>query len=67
MRVPEDDKPKLEELDEQRRRIYDEFNDMVQRIREGSIPDTDRFRRQAQNLTTRHSGIIQNMVDLLTW
>ncbi len=67
MRIPDDDKPRLEELDDQRRRIYDDFNVMVQQIREGAVPDTDRFRRQAQHLTVRHEGIIQNMVDLLVW
>ena len=41
MRIPEDDKPRLEELDEQRRRIYDDFNLLVQQIREGSVADTD--------------------------
>jgi len=67
MRIPEDDKPRLEELDDQRRRIYDDFNMMVQQLREGSVADSDRFRRQAQHLTTRHESIMQNMVDLLVW
>ena len=67
MRITEDDKPRLEELDEQRRRIYDDFNLLVQQIREGSVADTDRLRRQAQHLTARHEGVIQNMVDLLVW
>ena len=67
MRIPEDDKPRLEELDEQRRRIYDDFNLLVQQIREGSVADTDRLRRQAQHLMVRHEGVIQNMVDLLIW
>ena len=67
MRIPEDDKPKLEELDEQRRRIYDDFNLLVQQIREGSVVDKDRLRRQAQHLMVRHEGVIQNMVNLLVW
>jgi len=67
VRIPEDDKPRLEELDEQRRRIYDDFNLLVQQIREGSVADTDRLRRQAQHLMARHEGVIQNMVDLLVW
>ena len=67
MRIPEDDKPRLEELDEQRRRIYDDFNHLVQQIREGSVADKDRLRRQAQHLMVRHEGVIQSMVDLLVW
>jgi hypothetical protein len=65
MYVRDEDKQRLEELDEQRRRIIDDFNFLVQRIREGSISDTDQARRQAQHLHVRHEGLIQNMIELL--
>jgi len=67
VRVPEDDKPRLEALDEQRRRVYEDFNFLVQQIREGSIPDEERAKLDAQHLHVRHQTIIRNMIDLLVW
>ena len=65
MRLPEDDVPRFEELDEQRRRIMDEFNALVINMRTGAATDYDRLRTEVQHLQTRHAGILRQMIDLL--
>ncbi len=65
MRLPEDDVPRFEELDEQRRRVMDEFNALVINMRAGMARDHDRLRVEAQHLQTRHSAVLSNMIDLL--
>lgn len=65
MQIPEDDLPRFDELDEQRRRVMDEFNLLVINIRAGSVRDRERAKMEAQHLHTRHSAIIREMVDLL--
>jgi hypothetical protein len=65
MQIPEDDRDKFEALDEQRRRAYDEFNLLVQQMREGSVRDAERVRREAHHLHIRHQAIIRDMVSLL--
>jgi hypothetical protein len=65
--IPDYDKDRFEELDEQRRRINDEFNNLVQQIRDGSIRDADRARNQAQFLQVRHDGLIREMIEMLVY
>ncbi|HWC30336.1 MAG TPA: hypothetical protein VG845_09665 [Dehalococcoidia bacterium] len=65
MRLPEDDKPHFDELDEQRRRVMDEFNLLVINMRSGTTAEYDRLRVEAQHLHTRHIGILREMIDLL--
>jgi hypothetical protein len=65
--IPDYYKDRFEELDEQRRRINDEFNNLVQSIRDGSIRDSDRARNQAQFLNVRHDGLIREMIDMLVY
>jgi hypothetical protein len=65
--IPDYYKDRFEELDEQRRRIDDEFNLLVQQIREGSIRDSDRARNQAQFLHVRHEGLIREMIEMLVY
>ncbi|HEY7465941.1 MAG TPA: hypothetical protein VIB47_04550 [Dehalococcoidia bacterium] len=65
MRLPEDDIPRFEELNEQRRRIMDEFNLLVINMRSGTTADYDRLRLEAQHLHTRHAGVLREMIDLL--
>ena len=67
MRVPEDDMSRFESLDDERRRIYEDLNALVQKIREGSIGDDERATRDAQFLQVRHQQIIRNMIDLLVY
>ena len=67
MIIPDYYKDRFEELDEQRRRINDEFNLLVQQIRDGSIRDSDRARNQAQFLHVRHEGLIREMLDMLVY
>ena len=67
MRIPDDDKELFENLDEQRRRINDEFNLLVQKLREGSVPDSDKARLQAQQFHARHEDIIRRMIELLIY
>jgi hypothetical protein len=67
MRIPDDLTSRFEELDEQRRRIDDEFNVMVQRIRSGDVRDDERLRIEAQHLDVRHQGIIREMIDMLVY
>ena len=67
MIIPDYYKDRFEELDEQRRRINDEFNNLVQQIRDGSIRDSDRARNQAQFLHVRHEGLIREMLEMLVY
>ena len=67
MIIPDYDRDHFEELDEQRRRINDEFNFLVQQIRDGSISDTSKARNQAQFLNVRHDGLIREMLDMLVY
>ena len=67
MHIPDDDKPLLESLDDQRRRIYDDFNLIVQQIREGSVRSDDRLKLEAQQLHARHDDVIRRMIDLLVY
>ena len=67
MIIPDYDKDRFEALDDQRRRINDEFNGLVQQIRDGSIHDSDRARNQAQFLHVRHDGLIREMLDMLVY
>jgi hypothetical protein len=65
MHVHDDLKERFEELDDQRRRIDDEFNFIVQQMRSGSIRDDDRLRIEVQQLHVKHQGILREMVDTL--
>jgi hypothetical protein len=65
--IPDWDKDRFEQLDEQRRRINDEFNNLVQQIREGSIREPSSARNQAQFLNVRHDGLIREMLDMLVY
>jgi hypothetical protein len=67
MRIPDQDKARFEELDEQRRRINDEFNFIVQNLRAGLVSDPDRVRLEAQHLQVRHEGILREMIDMLVY
>ena len=67
MIIPERDRDHFEELDERRRRINDEFNVLVQKIRDGSIRDDDGARNQAQFLGVRHDGLIREMINMLVY
>ena len=63
MQIPDYYTSRFEELDEQRRRIDDEFNIMVQRMRSGDVRDDERLRMEAQHLHVRHQGIIREMIE----
>ena len=65
MEIPEEDQPRFEELDEQRRRVMDEFNLLVINMRGGSVRDPERARMEAQHLHMRHNAIVREMIDLL--
>jgi hypothetical protein len=65
MRIADRDKAHFEELDERRRRIDDDFNVLVQQMRDGSVLDLDRTRNEAQYLQVRHNALIQEMIELL--
>jgi hypothetical protein len=67
MQIPEYEKARFEELDQQRRRINEELDLLVQRLREGSVTDADRVRLQVQHLLVRHDGILRDMIDLLVY
>ncbi|HEX5140309.1 MAG TPA: hypothetical protein VFX19_05170 [Dehalococcoidia bacterium] len=67
MRIPDDMTSRFEELDEQRRRINDEFNVIVQRMRSGEVRDDERLRIETQHLDVRHQGIIREMIDMLVY
>ena len=65
MHVHDDLKDRFEELDDQRRRIDDEFNFVIQQMRSGSIRDDDRLRIEVQQLHVKHQGILREMIDTL--
>jgi hypothetical protein len=65
MRLPEDDVPRFEELDEQRRRVMDDFNLLVINMRAGMTADYGRLRVETQQLHTRHAAVLRDMIDLL--
>jgi hypothetical protein len=65
MEIPGDDLPRFDELDEQRRRVVDEFNLLVINMRGGSVRNQDRAKMEAQHLHMRHNAIIREMIDLL--
>jgi hypothetical protein len=65
--IPDWERDNFEALDEQRRRINDEFNVLVQQIRDGSIRDDDRARNQAQFLGVRHDHLIREMIGMLVY
>jgi hypothetical protein len=67
MRIPAQDRARFEELDEQRRRINDEFNFIVQNLRAGLVSDPDRVRLEAQHLQVRHEGILREMIEMLVY
>ncbi len=67
LRIHDDDRDKFETLDDQRRRIDDEFNEIVQQIRSGVVRDDEKLRIEAQHLHVRHQGIIRQMIDLLVY
>ena len=64
MRIHDDLKGRFEELDDQRRRIDDEFNFLIQQMRSGDIRDDDRLRIEVQQLHVKHQGIIREMVEI---
>jgi len=63
--IREDDLPRFDELDEQRRRVVDDFNLLAINMRGGMIRDSERAKMEAQHLHMRHSAIIREMLDLL--
>lgn len=65
MEIPEDDLPRFDELDDQRRRVMDDFNLLVINMRGGMVRNADRAKMEAQHLQMRHSAIIREMIDLL--
>lgn len=65
MEIPEDDLPRFDELDEQRRRVMDDFNLLVINMRGGTVRNTERAKMEAQHLHMRHNAIIREMIDLL--
>jgi hypothetical protein len=65
MRVHESLRERFEELDDQRRRVDDEFNFLVQQMRSGSVRDDDRLRIEVQQLYVKHQGILREMIDAL--
>jgi hypothetical protein len=65
MEIPEEDLPRFDELDEQRRRVMDDFNLLVINMRGGTVRNTERAKMEAQHLRMRHDAIIREMIDLL--
>jgi len=65
MRVHESLRERFEELDEQRRRVDEEFNFLVHQMRSGGVRDGDRLRIEVQQLHVKHQGILREMIDLL--
>lgn len=65
MEIPEDDLPRFDELDDQRRRVMDDFNLLVINMRGGTVRNTERAKMEAQHLHMRHNAIIREMIDLL--
>lgn len=67
MQIPDYYSARFEELDEQRRRIDEEFNTIVQRMRSGDVRDDERLRMEVQHLHVRHQGILREMIDMLVY
>jgi hypothetical protein len=65
MEILDEDMPRFEELDEQRRRVMDDFNLLVISMRSGSVRDRERAKMEAQHLRMRHEAILRDMIDLL--
>jgi hypothetical protein len=65
MRVHESLKERFEELDDQRRRVDDDINFIVQQMRSGAVRDDDRLRIEVQQLQVKHQGILREMIDTL--
>lgn len=65
MRVHDSLKERFEELDEQRRRVDDDLNFIVQQMRSGGVRDEDRLRIEVQQLYVKHQGILREMIDSL--
>jgi len=65
MRVHDSLKERFEELDEQRRRVDDDLNFIVQQMRSGDVRDEDRLRIEVQQLYVKHQGILREMIDSL--
>jgi hypothetical protein len=65
MEISEDDLPRFDELDEQRRRVMDDFNLLVINMRGRMVRDAERAKMEAQHLHMRHNAIIREMIDLL--
>jgi len=65
MRIHDDLKDRFEALDDQRRRVDDDFNFVVQQMRSGDIRNSDRLRIEVQQLHVKHQGILREMIDLL--
>ena len=67
MQIPDYYASRFEELDDQRRRINEEFDIIVQRMRSGDVRDDERLRMEVQHLHTRHQGILREMIDMLVY
>ena len=67
MRIADRDKAKFEELDEKRRRIDEDWNTLIQSMRDGSIRSLENLRIDSQNLHVRHQHLIWDMIDLLVY
>ena len=67
MRIPDRDKAKFEELDEKRRRIDEDWNTLVQQMRDGGVSSLENLRIDTQNLHVRHQHLIWDMIDLLQY
>jgi len=61
------DPRKFEELDERRRRIDEDWNTIIQQMRDGSIESLENVRIDTQNLHVRHQHLIWDMIDLLIY
>jgi hypothetical protein len=61
------DPRKFEELDERRRRIDEDWNTIIQQMRDGSIESLENVRIDTQNLHVRHQHLIWDMIDLLVY
>ena len=64
MPILEWQRQRLEELNEQRRRIDEQFDDLVHRIERDAIKDFEGARLEAQHLTRRHQAVIEDMLSL---
>jgi hypothetical protein len=65
--IPERDRTKFEELDEKRRRIDEEWNTLIQSMRDGGVSSLENLRIDAQHLHVRHQHLIWDMMDMLVY